>query len=75
MSVDVRSLQAAVVTRSSQETSQTVRIESHSFPSWRVRISVRNLFIGKKPQKWTSVQLIASDTSKRRLPERQQLRS
>ena len=49
MSVAVRKLQVAILARSSQEMSQTVRIDCRSFLS-RVRISVwpNNFCIGEK---------------------------
>ena len=68
MSVAVYKVQGTFLAQSSREISQTVCIICHSFLS-RVRISVRpsKFFIGENPQKRakkSSVQLIASDTSK-----------
>ena len=52
LSVTVRSLQAAILARSSREIPQTVLINCHSFRS-RVRISVQpsKFGVGEKPQK------------------------
>ena len=52
LSVAVRSLQVAILARSSQEISQTVRIDCHSFLSC-VHVAVRpsNFFILENPQK------------------------
>ena len=78
MSVDVRKPPAAVLARSSREIYQTVRIDCHCFLS-HVRTSFRpsNLYRQNPPKRAQkpSIQLIASDMSRRRQLERINIRS